>query len=129
MYLIYVLIGLIVGILVGFMGVGGGVILVPAMVYLLHMDQHTSQGTSLLMQLPPVGLGALLMYWRKGQVDLRAGVICALGLFMGGYFGSKLAIRLSSKGLSEFFGVFLIVAAVLLWRKRESTSLPGGRAR
>lgn len=62
MYLVYVLIGLIVGILVGFMGVGGGVILVPIMVYLLHMGQHTSQGTSLFMQLPPLGLGALLMY-------------------------------------------------------------------
>jgi uncharacterized protein len=62
MYLVYVLIGLIVGILVGFMGVGGGVILVPTMVYLLHMDQHMSQGTSLFMQLPPLGLGALLMY-------------------------------------------------------------------
>lgn len=62
-------------------------------------------------------------------MDLRAGVICALGLFLGGYFGSKMAIRLSSKDLSELFGVFLIVAAVLLWRKRESRSLPEGLAR
>ena len=129
MYLIYVLVGLVVGILVGFMGIGGGVVLVPAMVYLLHMDQHTSQGTSLFMQLPPLGLGALLMYWRKGQVDLRAGVICALGIFLGGYFGSKMAIRLSSKDLRELFGVFLIVAAVLLWRKPESRNLPGELAR
>jgi uncharacterized membrane protein YfcA len=111
------------------MGVGGGVILVPAMVYLLHMDQHTSQGTSLFIILPPLGLGALLMYWRKGQVDLRAGVICALGIFLGGYFGSKMAIRLSSKDLRELFGVFLIVAAVLLWRKPKSGNLPGKLAR
>ena len=124
MYLIYVLVGLIAGILVGFMGIGGGVVLVPAMVYLLHMDQHTSQGTSLFMQLPPLGFGALLMYWRKGQVDLRAGVICALGFFLGGYFGSKMAIRLSSKDLRELFGVFLIVVAVLLWRRPESRNVP-----
>jgi uncharacterized membrane protein YfcA len=129
MYLIYVLVGLIAGILVGFMGIGGGVVLVPAMVYLLHMDQHRSQGTSLFMQLPPLGLGALLMYWRKGQVDLRAGVICALGIFLGGYFGSKMALRLSSKNLRELFGVFLVVAAILLWRKPESRNLPGELAR
>ena len=129
MYLVCVLVGLIVGILVGFMGIGGGVVLVPAMVYLLHMGQHTSQGTSLFMQLPPLGLGALVMYWRKGQVDLRAGMICALGIFLGGYFGSKMAIRLASKDLRELFGVFLIVAAVLLWRKPESKNLPGELAR
>jgi len=129
MYLIYVLVGLVVGILVGFMGIGGGAVLVPAMVYLLHMDQHTSQGTSLFMQLPPLGFGALLMYWRKGQVDLRAGVICALGFFLGGYFGSTMAIHLSSKDLRELFGVFLIVAAVLLWRKPKSGNLPGKLAR
>src|SRR5712675_162746 len=83
MYLVYVFLGLVVGILVGFMGVGGGVVLVPAMVYLLHLDQHTAQGTSLFLQLPPLGLGALVMYWKKGQVDLRAGLICALGFLLG----------------------------------------------
>jgi len=62
LYLVYILLGLSVGILVGFMGVGGGIILVPAMVYLLHMSQHTAQGTSLFLQLPPLGLGALLLY-------------------------------------------------------------------
>src|ERR1700676_3753382 len=94
MYLVYVFLGLVVGILVGFMGIGGGVILVPAMVYLLHLSQHTSQGTSLFLQLPPLGLGALLMYRRKGQVDLSVGVTCAIGFFLGGYFGSKIAIGL-----------------------------------
>ena len=129
MYFLYVLMGLIVGILVGFMGIGGGVVLVPAMVYLLHMGQHTAQGTSLFMQLPPLGLGALLMYWRKGHVDLRAGVICAVGIFLGGYFGSKMAVRLSSNNLREWFGVFLIVAAILLWRSPQSSSVPGELAR
>lgn len=124
MYLACVFLGLAVGILVGFMGIGGGVVLVPAMVYLLRLNQHTSQGTSLFMQLPPLGLGALLMYWKRGQVDLRAGVICALGILLGGYFGSKMAIHLSSKDLRELFGVFLIVTAVLLWQKAEPGRLP-----
>jgi uncharacterized protein len=69
MYLLELIIGLIVAILVGFMGAGGGVILVPAMVYILHMDQHLAQGTLLFLQLPPLGLPALLRYRKKAQVD------------------------------------------------------------
>jgi uncharacterized protein len=119
---IYTLIGAAVGILVGFMGVGGGVILIPALVYGMHMQQHVAQGTSLFLQLPPLGLGALLMYWKRGKVDWVAGGICSLGILFGGYFGSEFAIGLSSKTLSEWFGVFLIVAAVLLWRKSNPRS-------
>src|ERR1700752_2386107 len=128
MYFAYIFLGLAVGILVGFMGIGGGVVLVPAMVYLLHLNQHTAQGTSLFLQLPPLGLGALLMYWKKDQVDLRAGFTCALGFLAGGYFGSKIAIGLSSKDLRELFGLFLIVTAVMLWRKHEPRKLPAETA-
>jgi uncharacterized membrane protein YfcA len=124
MYLVYVFVGLVVGILVGFMGIGGGVVLIPLLVYFLHMNQHTAQGTSLFMQLPPLGLAALWMYWKKGQVDIQAGVVCAAGFFLGGYYGSKMAISISSKDLRELFGVFLIVAAVLLWHKPESRIPP-----
>jgi uncharacterized membrane protein YfcA len=113
----YVLLGLTVGILVGFMGIGGGVILVPALVYLLHFDQHVAQGTSLFLQLPPLGLGALLLYKQKGQADLKVGSICAAGFFLGGYFGSKIAVGLSSRMLGGLFGSFLIVVALLEWRR------------
>lgn len=109
--------GLIVGVLVGLMGIGGGVVLVPAMTRLLGMDQHLAQGTSLFLQLPPLGLGALLMYWRKKQVDLSAGIVCALGFLFGGYFGSKIAIALDSRNLRGAFGVFIVVSALLLWHK------------
>jgi len=84
-----VALGLVVGVLVGLMGIGGGGCWCPAMVYLLAMDQHVAQGTSLFLQLPPLGLAALLVYWRKKQVDLPAGAICALGFLLGGFFGSK----------------------------------------
>lgn len=124
MDLLTVLLGFAVGVLVGFMGVGGGVVLVPAMVYLLHLSQHTAQGTSLFLQLPPLGLGALIMYWKRGQVDIKAGMICALGILLGGYFGSKMAIGLSPKNLRELFGLFLIVAAAMLWRTPKPRSLP-----
>ncbi len=122
MWIEVVLLGLGVGVVVGLMGVGGGVVLVPAMVFLLGMDQHTAQGTSLLMQLPPLGLGALYFYWQKRQVDLRAGVACAAGFLLGGYFGSKVAIGMSSKDLHGAFGLFLILAAFMLWRQ---TRTPG----
>ncbi len=109
--------GLAVGILVGLLGIGGGVVLVPAMVYLLGYDQHLAQGTSLFILLPPIGLGALREYWRNNEVDLRAGIYCAIGFLVGGYVGGLIAVPLPSRDLSGIFGFFLILSAVLLWRK------------
>lgn len=110
--------GLGVGVVVGLMGVGGGIVLVPALVQLGGMDQHMAQGTSLLLQLPPIGLGALMIYWRRGNVDLRAGFVCAAGFLTGGYFGSYLAVsKLSSQDLRGMFGIFLMFAAALLFRQ------------
>jgi uncharacterized membrane protein YfcA len=123
-YLLYIFIGLAVGILVGFMGIGGGVLLVPAMVYVLKMDQHMAQGTSLFLQLPPLGLGALSVYWKKRQVDVKAGLTCALGFLLGGYFGSKIAIDTPSRNLHELFGLFLLVAATTLWWRPEFSVSP-----
>jgi uncharacterized protein len=117
MTLIILLLGLCVGVLVGILGIGGGVVLVPAMVYLLHMDQHMAQGTSLFILLPPLGLGALREYWKQGQVDLRAGILCALGMLVGGYAGSLIAVPMPSRSLKGLFGCFLMLAAFLLWRK------------
>lgn len=129
MTLFVLLLGLGVGVLVGLLGIGGGVVLVPALVYLLHMDQHLAQGTSLFILLPPLGLGALREYWKQGQVDLRAGILCALGILVGGYFGGWIAVPLPARQLKGLFGCFLMVAAVLLWRKslppQRSTALAG----
>src|SRR5579863_10606782 len=72
--------GLLAGVLVGLLGIGCGIVLVPAMVHVLHMDQHLAQGTSLFILLPPIGLGALRQYWKAGNVDLRAGILCAVGI-------------------------------------------------
>src|SRR5271156_5976659 len=92
-------IGLVVGVLVGLLGIGGGVVLVPAMVYLLGYDQHLAQGTSLFILLPPIGLGALRGYWKNGDVDLPAGILCAIGFFLGGYAGGLIAVPLPSRDL------------------------------
>jgi uncharacterized membrane protein YfcA len=121
--LVTITIGLGVGILVGLLGIGGGILLVPALTLLLGFSQQTAQGTSLFMQLPPLGLGALLIYWRKGLVDRWAGAAGALGIFLGGYFGSRLAIGMSSRQLQGFFGVLLIAAAASLWREPSKKAL------
>jgi uncharacterized membrane protein YfcA len=120
-----ILLSLTVGILVGLLGIGGGVVLVPAMVYLLHYDQHMAQGTSLFILLPPIGLGALREYWKNGQVDLRAGIYCALGFLVGGYGGGKMAVPMPSSVLKLIFGCFLMVSAVLLWRKTSASDATG----
>ena len=122
--LIILLLGLVGGVLVGLLGIGGGVLLVPAMVYLLHMDQHTAQGTSLFMLLPPIGLGALREYWKRDQVDLRAGILCALGMLFGAYAGSLIALPMPSRNLKGLFGCFLMLSALLLWRKVQLESRP-----
>src|SRR6267143_6108396 len=111
-----VLLGLVAGVLVGLLGIGGGVVLVPVMVYLLHMDQHTAQGTSLFILLPPIGLGALREYWKQGQVDLKAGILCALGVLVGAYTGSLMALPIPSRNLKGLFGCFLMLASLLLWK-------------
>ena len=124
MTLLVLLLGLVVGILVGLLGIGGGVVLVPAMVYLLHYDQHLAQGTSLFILLPPIGLGALLQYWKSDQVDLRAGIYCAVGFLLGGYGGGRIAVPMASRHLQGIFGCFLMLSAVLLWRKTRGTPTP-----
>jgi uncharacterized membrane protein YfcA len=122
--------GMAVGVVVGLMGVGGGIVLVPALVMLGGMAQHTAQGTSLLLQLPPIGIGALLIYQRKGNVDLRAGIVCAAGFLAGGYFGSYVAIRqISAQDLRGLFGVFLMVAALLLFRQAQASAPPAQEPR
>src|SRR5712691_7313090 len=119
MTFIVLLLGLGVGVLVGLLGIGGGVVLVPALVYLLHMDQHLAQGTSLFILLPPIGLGALREYWKQGRVDLHAGVLCAMGMLFGAYAGSLIALPMPSRHLQGAFGCFLMLAAFLLWRKTQ----------
>lgn len=128
MFLVVLLLGLAVGVLVGLMGVGGGILLVPALVYLMHMDQHLAQGTSLFVLLPPLGLGALLIYWRQRQVDLFAGTVSAAGILLGAFLGSRLAIHTASRNLEGFFGLFMMFSAVLLWHKPPGRTpvLPGG---
>jgi uncharacterized membrane protein YfcA len=124
-----VLLGVTAGILVGLLGIGGGIVLVPAMVHVLRMDQHMAQGTSLFILLPPIGLGALGQYWKSGHVDLRAGILCATGMVVGAYLGGRIAVPMPTPALRGLFGGFLMFSAVLLWlRARQGKPAPAAKA-
>ena len=106
------LIGLASGLLSSMVGIGGGTIIVPALVFLMTMSQKTAQGTSLAMLLPPIGVFAVMNYYKAGYVDFKiAGVLC-ISFILGSYFGSKLALNLDESVLKRIFGVFLMIMAV-----------------
>lgn len=108
------LIGFVSGIAAGLFGIGGGVLIVPALVYLAGFSQHTAVGTSLAILLPPVGLAAVLQYYRYGQVNLKAALIVASALFVGGWLGAILANHLSGPQLKLAFGIFVVGIGIYL---------------
>src|SRR5512142_2874729 len=101
------LIGFGIGIISGVVGIGGGALLTPLLVYFYHMNQHRAQGTSLAMLLLPSGFLAFWKYYQAGNADLKLGLLIASGLFVGGYFGGGLAQHLSDNTLRKAFAVFL----------------------
>jgi uncharacterized membrane protein YfcA len=98
-------IGLAAGLLAGFFGIGGGVIIIPALVYLLDYSQHRATGTSLAVLLPPVGIAAFIEYYRHENVDIPAAIVIAAALIAGGWIGAYYANRLSGPVLRLAFGV------------------------
>ncbi|HBZ72788.1 MAG TPA: permease [Deltaproteobacteria bacterium] len=112
--LLFVLIGFVSGVASGLFGIGGGVLIVPGLVYLVGLSQHRATGTSLAVLLPPIGLAAVVEYYRHGNVDLRAAVIMAGTLFVGAWVGAVYANRLSGPYLRLAFGVFIVVLGLSL---------------
>ncbi len=108
-YLLFLLIGFTAGIISGLIGIGGGIIVVPAFMFLLGMTQHQAQGTSLAMLLPPIGLFAVLSYWQKGYINWWVAGFAAIGFFIGGYFGASFANSISDALLKKVFGVSLLL--------------------
>jgi hypothetical protein len=108
------LIGLVAGLLSGLFGIGGGVVVVPALVILLGYGQKTATGTSLLALLLPVGTLAVLSYAKAGHVNVRAGLLVAAGIFLGALAGAQLALGRSEVTLRRGFAVLLIALAVRL---------------
>jgi uncharacterized membrane protein YfcA len=104
--------GFIAGILSGMFGIGGGLVIVPALVILFQLPIKTATGTSLFALLWPVGLLGVIEYWRGGQISLRHGALIAVGLFLGAYFGAKLTLALSPSAVRRAYAIFLLVVGV-----------------
>ena len=107
--------GIGAGILAGMIGIGGGLVIVPALVYFFKMDQHTAQGTSLAVLLPPSGLFAFIEYYKAGHVDVGLAIMVAIGVFAGGYFGGSWAQQLSGPMLRKVFAVMMGIIAVKMF--------------
>lgn len=110
--LIVVMVGIAAGILGGLVGVGGGIIIVPALIYFLGFSQKTAQGTSLGLIMLPVGILGVLQYYKQGHVDFRVVGILAVGFLIGSFFGSKIALGLSQETVKKIFAVLMILIAV-----------------
>ncbi|HTT64861.1 MAG TPA: sulfite exporter TauE/SafE family protein [Bryobacteraceae bacterium] len=114
-YLPLIAIGLAAGILAGMFGIGGGLVIVPALLYFMKLGEVDSIGTSLAALIPPVGLLGAMEYYRKGHVNLKYALAVAVGLFLGSYFGARIILALPPLAIRRIYAVFLaIVAARML---------------
>lgn len=110
--ILYILIGLSAGFLSGLVGIGGGIIMVPALVYLFGYTQHMAQGTALAIMVPPVGLLAAWVYYKQGNVNLVVALFVCLGFFLGGLLGATAASHIDNHSLRKIFGVILFFMSI-----------------
>jgi uncharacterized membrane protein YfcA len=107
-----ILIGLVAGISSGFFGIGGGLVMIPAMVYFFNLSQHQAQGTSLAVLTPPLLLFAAVKYYNDGNVNLRMAVFIALGFVGAAYLGARFAAFIPDPILKRLFGVLLLIVSI-----------------
>jgi len=113
--LIIIIIGLVTGSLSGLIGIGGGIIMIPALVFFAGLSQHESIGTSLAVMLPPIGLFAAYNYYKEGFVNLKFAAILAVAFIVGSYFSSKIAVQIPENMIRRIFSVLLLVIAVKMF--------------
>jgi len=113
-WILVALLGLVAGVVSGLFGVGGAIVIIPGLVLLAKLPQHTAHGTSLAALLLPVGLLGALEYYKRGQVNVAFAAVVAVGLLIGAYFGARLAGAMSEAMLRKAFGIFLLVVSVKL---------------
>jgi hypothetical protein len=112
--LLIIALGMLAGSLSGVFGIGGGTILIPALVFLLGFTQHQAQGTTLAAMVPPIGLLAAWKYWQAGNVKISTAAFICLGFFVGGLLGAILAQHISEPALKKLFGVFLLFVSLTM---------------
>ena len=113
--IIVIIIGVASGLLGGMVGVGGGLIIVPALVYFLGFSQHTAQGTSLGLILLPVGILGVIQYYKQGHVDFKVVGLLAVGFLIGSYFGSKFSLSLPQSTVKKFFAALIFIMAIKIY--------------
>lgn len=106
------IIGVLAGVLSGMFGVGGGMIIVPALMYFMHMNQHEAQGTSVGLMLLPIGILAASEYHKTGNLNVNYGLLIAAGFVLGGYIGSKISLSISGPMLKKVFGILMLFVSV-----------------
>lgn len=123
--LLLVIVGLVAGFLSGLIGIGGGVIIVPALVLFLGFTQKEAQGTSLGILLLPVGILAVIQYYKQGYMNVNSVLIVALAFVIGGFLGSKLALGLSDEKMKKVFAIILMLIAIkMLFFDRSKPTSP-----
>ena len=110
--LLFIVLGLAAGILSGLLGIGGGILIVPTLVFIFGLSQHLAQGTTLAMMVPPIGLLAAWTYYKHGHVDIKIAILLCLGFFFGGLIGAKCATSINPVMLKRLFGVAMLIAAL-----------------
>jgi len=109
--ILLIIVGLAAGVLSGMVGVGGGIIIVPALVIFLGFSQHQAQGTSLGLLLLPVGILAVMNYYNKGYIDIKVVAIMSIAFVLGGWLGSKLSLSLAQDTVKKIFAIVLFYTA------------------
>lgn len=107
-------IGFFAGILSGILGIGGGIVMIPALVYILGYSQHLAQGTTLAAMVLPIGFFAAWQYYKNGFVDISVAILIALGFVAGGYLGAKVAVSIDAGSLKKVFGAALLFISIKL---------------
>ena len=123
--LVLILIGIVAGVLSGLVGIGGGIIIVPALVFFIGFPQKMAQGTSLGILLLPVGILGVLQFYKAGYINVPSVWLVALGFLAGGYFGSKIALSLPQETLKKIFAILLLLVAfkmLILDKKIKETA-------
>jgi uncharacterized protein len=110
--IMYLFTGALAGALSGLLGIGGGIIMVPILILLFGLTQYQAQGTSIAVMVPPIGLLAALVYYKKGYVNLPMAVLMSAGFLVGAFFGAKLAVNLPEQLLKRLFGFALFVTSI-----------------
>lgn len=106
--IIIAIIGIVGGIASGLLGIGGAIIMVPALIFILGFNQQTAQGTTLIAMIPPIGILAALEYYKAGHADIKTAAIIAAFFIFGALFGSKIALKMDPYVLRKFFGILLL---------------------